>query len=61
MHDIPHGQSWGGCPARPAKRWMRQVAMLDKMAARSEAIESPPISDAAEPQAAPAAAPTRGR
>jgi UDP-3-O-[3-hydroxymyristoyl] glucosamine N-acyltransferase len=61
IHDIPPGQSWGGYPARPAKRWLRQVAMLDKMAARGEAVESPPISDAAEPADTPASAPTRGR
>ena len=40
---------------------MRQVALLDKMTARTEAVESPPISDAAEPADTPASAPTRGR
>jgi UDP-3-O-[3-hydroxymyristoyl] glucosamine N-acyltransferase len=61
MHDIPSGQRWGGYPARPARRWMRQVAMLDKMAARSGLIESPPLSDADQGDDAPSIAPTRTR
>ncbi len=61
MHDVPPGQSWGGSPAKPAKKWLREVATLDRLAARTEAIESPPISDAGEPAAAPASAPTRQR
>lgn len=28
MHDVPAGEVWGGIPASPARRWMRQVAWL---------------------------------
>lgn len=34
MRDIPAGETWGGFPARPLKKWMREVAWLSKMAAR---------------------------
>ncbi len=33
MHDIPPGETWGGTPARPIRRWMRETAWLAKMAA----------------------------
>lgn len=32
MHDIPAGETWGGFPAVPARRWLRQVAWLTRMA-----------------------------
>lgn len=28
MHDIPEGETWGGIPAQPIKRFMREVAYL---------------------------------
>jgi UDP-3-O-[3-hydroxymyristoyl] glucosamine N-acyltransferase len=34
MKDVPAGETWGGSPARPLKRWMRETAWLAKMAAR---------------------------
>jgi UDP-3-O-[3-hydroxymyristoyl] glucosamine N-acyltransferase len=36
MKDIPAGETWGGSPARPIRRWMRETAWLAKMAARRE-------------------------
>lgn len=32
MHDIPAGESWGGIPARPMLRWMRETATLSRLA-----------------------------
>ncbi len=32
MEDIPAGQSWGGYPARPVRRWLREVAVLGRLA-----------------------------
>jgi len=32
MHDIPAGESWGGVPARPMLRWMRETATLSRLA-----------------------------
>ncbi|MEO8813396.1 MAG: UDP-3-O-(3-hydroxymyristoyl)glucosamine N-acyltransferase [Caulobacteraceae bacterium] len=32
--DIPPGESWGGYPARPLDRWMRETATLARLAAR---------------------------
>ncbi|MDP1874755.1 UDP-3-O-(3-hydroxymyristoyl)glucosamine N-acyltransferase [Phenylobacterium sp.] len=34
MRDIPPGETWGGFPARPLKKWMREVAWLSRMAER---------------------------
>lgn len=34
MKDVPAGETWGGFPARPIKKWMREVAWLSRMAAR---------------------------
>jgi UDP-3-O-[3-hydroxymyristoyl] glucosamine N-acyltransferase len=34
MHNIPAGESWGGIPARPALRWMRETAWLASRAGR---------------------------
>jgi UDP-3-O-[3-hydroxymyristoyl] glucosamine N-acyltransferase len=36
MKDIPAGETWGGSPARPIRRWMRETAWLAKMATRRE-------------------------
>jgi UDP-3-O-[3-hydroxymyristoyl] glucosamine N-acyltransferase len=34
MKDIPPGESWGGSPARPVTRWMRETAWLARLAKR---------------------------
>src|SRR5690606_38043179 len=34
MKDVPAKETWGGSPARPLKRWMRETAWLAKMATR---------------------------
>ncbi|WP_411288180.1 UDP-3-O-(3-hydroxymyristoyl)glucosamine N-acyltransferase [Phenylobacterium sp.] len=39
MKDIPAGETWGGMPARPIRRWMRETAWLSKMASRKEGGE----------------------
>lgn len=32
MKDVPAGETWGGSPGRPLKRWMRETAWIAKMA-----------------------------
>jgi UDP-3-O-[3-hydroxymyristoyl] glucosamine N-acyltransferase len=39
MKDIPAGETWGGMPARPIRRWMRETAWLAKMANRKDGVE----------------------
>jgi UDP-3-O-[3-hydroxymyristoyl] glucosamine N-acyltransferase len=39
MKDIPAGETWGGMPARPIRRWMRETAWLARMANRKETNE----------------------
>jgi UDP-3-O-[3-hydroxymyristoyl] glucosamine N-acyltransferase len=34
MKNIPHGESWGGIPARPVKLWLRETALLARLARR---------------------------
>jgi UDP-3-O-[3-hydroxymyristoyl] glucosamine N-acyltransferase len=34
MKDVPPGESWGGSPARPVKRWMRETALVAALARR---------------------------
>ncbi len=34
MKDIPAGESWGGTPARPMVRWMRETATLSRLVRR---------------------------
>jgi UDP-3-O-[3-hydroxymyristoyl] glucosamine N-acyltransferase len=36
MKDIPAGETWGGAPARPIRRWLREAAWLAKMASHKE-------------------------
>ena len=36
MRDVPAGEEWGGFPARPVKRWLRETAWLAKAAGRRE-------------------------
>ena len=39
MKDIPAGETWGGMPARPIRRWMRETAWLARKANRKESDE----------------------
>jgi UDP-3-O-[3-hydroxymyristoyl] glucosamine N-acyltransferase len=32
MKDVPAGEMWAGLPARPIRRWMRETALVAKMA-----------------------------
>jgi UDP-3-O-[3-hydroxymyristoyl] glucosamine N-acyltransferase len=61
MHDIPPGQTWGGYPAVPSRRWFRHQVALDRLVAPDKPIESPSISDAGPVEDAPSKAPTRTR
>jgi len=36
MHDVPAGETWGGIPAKPARRWFREVAWVARHAARKD-------------------------
>jgi len=40
MRDIPAGEAWGGFPARPMKRWMRETAWLAREAERRKGGKS---------------------
>jgi UDP-3-O-[3-hydroxymyristoyl] glucosamine N-acyltransferase len=37
ISNVPAGESWGGYPARPMARWMRETATLGRLAARGGA------------------------
>ncbi|MEO8115238.1 MAG: UDP-3-O-(3-hydroxymyristoyl)glucosamine N-acyltransferase [Phenylobacterium sp.] len=39
MRDIPPGETWGGVPARPIRRFMRETAWLARMASRKEGTQ----------------------
>ena len=41
MKDEPAGESWGGFPARPMKRWLRETAWLSRMAQRPPGGQAP--------------------
>jgi UDP-3-O-[3-hydroxymyristoyl] glucosamine N-acyltransferase len=32
--DVPAGEIWGGFPAKPKRRWLREVVVLEQLAAR---------------------------
>lgn len=32
MHDVPDGETWGGYPAKAIRRWLREVAWLQRAA-----------------------------
>ncbi len=34
MKDVPAGESWGGSPARPVKLWLRESALIARLARR---------------------------
>ena len=36
MHDVPPGERWGGAPAKPIRRFMREQAWVSKMTAARE-------------------------
>jgi len=40
MHDVPPGEAWGGIPARPIRRWFREVALLARQAGRKGEAET---------------------
>ena len=40
MSDVPPGETWGGVPARPIRRWMREMAWLGRQAVRREGGKS---------------------
>lgn len=35
MKDIPAGETWGGFPARPIRRWLRETAMVGQLMKRA--------------------------
>ena len=37
MRDVPAGERWGGTPARLGKRWLREVATLERLAKQAKA------------------------
>jgi UDP-3-O-[3-hydroxymyristoyl] glucosamine N-acyltransferase len=41
---VPPGARWGGAPAKPMRQWFRELYTLEKLAAQTERMESPPIA-----------------
>jgi hypothetical protein len=59
---VPPGVRWGGAPAKPVRLWLRELMLLEKMAARTDTVESPPLSDTGQAdEEAPSIAPSRTR
>jgi UDP-3-O-[3-hydroxymyristoyl] glucosamine N-acyltransferase len=44
MNDVPPDQTWGGYPAKPRMQWMRQQAVLARLASSSEKAIAPPTA-----------------
>lgn len=42
-NDIPAGETWGGSPARPIKKWMREVYTLKALAEKRPSAKSPDL------------------
>ena len=61
MSDVPPGQTFGGYPAIPRRKWLRQQVVLERMARHDKPIESPPLSDTGQADDSPASTPTRTR
>ncbi len=55
ISNVPAGESWGGYPARPMARWMRETATLGRLAARSPAANPATGEDDAETDQPPTA------
>jgi UDP-3-O-[3-hydroxymyristoyl] glucosamine N-acyltransferase len=36
IEDVPPGARWGGLPAKPIRQWLREVAFVERSAARGE-------------------------
>jgi UDP-3-O-[3-hydroxymyristoyl] glucosamine N-acyltransferase len=36
IQDVPEGARWGGLPAKPIRRWLRELAFLERSIARGE-------------------------
>jgi UDP-3-O-[3-hydroxymyristoyl] glucosamine N-acyltransferase len=58
---VPPGVRWGGTPAKPVRQWIREMATVEKLAARTDTVESPPLSDTEQGEDAPSIAPSRTR
>jgi UDP-3-O-[3-hydroxymyristoyl] glucosamine N-acyltransferase len=37
MRDVPAGERWAGAPAKPAKKWFREITLLANLAAKNKA------------------------
>jgi len=40
MRDVPAGEKWGGRPARPIKKWLREMAVLSKLAKQKNGLKN---------------------
>jgi len=48
LGDVPAGVRWGGTPARPVRTWMREYAVVKKLAERGLDEAGPPADDAVD-------------